>query len=42
VRRFRSRDLAVNAAWLVAAMTAADLLAWTQTLLLTGDLARAT
>jgi hypothetical protein len=39
--RFPSRDLAVNTAWLHAAMIAADLLAWTQTLLLHGDLARA-
>ena len=39
--RFPSRDLAINTAWLTAAMIAADLIAWTQTLLLHGDLARA-
>jgi hypothetical protein len=39
--RFPSRDLAVNTAWLAAAMIAADLLAWTQTLLLDGELAKA-
>jgi hypothetical protein len=40
--RFPSRDLAVNTAWLTAVLTAADLLAWAQTLLLHGELARAT
>ena len=39
--RFPSRDQAINTAWLTAAMIAADLIAWTQTLLLTGNLARA-
>jgi hypothetical protein len=39
--RFPSRDYAINTAWLTALMIAADLIAWTQTLLLDGDLARA-
>ena len=39
--RFPSRSFAINAAWLELALTAADLLAWTQTLLLDGDLATA-
>lgn len=39
--RFPSCDLVINTAWLTAAMIAADLIAWTQTLLLDGDLARA-
>ncbi len=39
--RFPSRTMAINAAWLEAVLTAADLLAWTQTMLLDGDLARA-
>ena len=32
---------AINAAWLELALTGIDLLAWTQTLLLDGELARA-
>lgn len=39
--RFPSRVLAINQAWLQLALTGVDLLAWTQTLLLDGDLARA-
>ena len=39
--RFPSRQFAINAAWLTAVMLAADLLAFTQTVLLTGELARA-
>jgi Transposase DDE domain group 1 len=39
--RFPSRTFAVNAAWLELALAATDLLAWTQTMLLQGDLARA-
>jgi len=39
--RFPSRTFAVNAAWLTVVMLAVDLLAWTQTLLLDGELARA-
>jgi Transposase DDE domain group 1 len=39
--RFPSRVFAINAAWLELALTAIDLLAWTQHLLLDGDLARA-
>ena len=38
--RFPSRVFAINAAWLELALTAADLIAWAQTTLLTGDLAR--
>lgn len=41
LNRFPSRDYAINTAWLTAVMIAADLIAWTQTLLLTGDLAKA-
>ncbi len=37
--RFPSRHFAINAVWLELALTAADLLAWTQTMLLHGDLA---
>jgi hypothetical protein len=37
--RFPSRVFALNAAWLELALTAIDLLAWTQDLLLDGDLA---
>ncbi|MGH8922713.1 MAG: IS1380 family transposase [Actinomycetes bacterium] len=37
--RLPSRQFAINAAWVELAMTAADLLAWTQTTLLEGDLA---
>ena len=39
--RFSSRQFALNAVWLELALTAADLIAWTQTALLDGDLARA-
>ncbi len=41
--RFPSRTFAINAAWLAVVLLAVDLLAWTQTLLLTDqpDLARA-
>jgi hypothetical protein len=39
--RFPSRRFAINAAWLELALTGIDLLAWTQTLLLDGDLAAA-
>jgi hypothetical protein len=39
--RFPSRVFAINQAWLQLALTGIDLLAWTQTLLLDGDLARA-
>jgi hypothetical protein len=39
--RFPSRTFTINAAWLELAMVAADLIAWTQTTLLTGDLAKA-
>jgi hypothetical protein len=38
--RFPSRRFALNAVWLELAVTAADLIAWTQTTLLDGDLAR--
>jgi hypothetical protein len=38
--RFPSRVFAINAAWLELALTAADLIAWTQTTLLSGDLAK--
>jgi hypothetical protein len=37
--RFPSRHFAINAVWLQLALMAADLLAWTQTMLLDGDLA---
>ncbi|MFB6398341.1 IS1380 family transposase [Polymorphospora lycopeni] len=37
--RFPSRVFAINQAWLQLALTGIDLLAWTQTLLLDGDLA---
>lgn len=37
--RFLSRHFAINAAWLELALTAVDLLAWAQTLLLDGELA---
>jgi hypothetical protein len=37
--RFPSRVFAINQAWLHLALTAIDLLAWTQTLLLTGSMA---
>jgi hypothetical protein len=39
--RFPSRNFAINHAWLQLALTGIDLLAWTQTLLLDGDLATA-
>lgn len=39
--RFPSRAFAINAAWLELAPTGIDLLAWTQHLLLDGELARA-
>jgi hypothetical protein len=39
--RFPSRLFAINAAWLELALAAQDLIAWTQTLLLDGDLADA-
>ena len=39
--RFPSREFAINAVWLQLALTATDLIAWTQTTLLHGQLARA-
>jgi hypothetical protein len=39
--RFPSRHFQVNAAWLELSLAAIDLLAWTRTLLLDGDLAAA-
>jgi len=39
IGRFPSRSMQINAAWLELALTAADLLAWTQTMLLAGHLA---
>jgi hypothetical protein len=39
--RFPSRHFAINQAWLQLSLTALDLLAWTQTLLLEGELATA-
>ena len=39
--RFPSRRFAINTAWLELSLTAADLLAWTRTLLLDGELATA-
>ena len=39
--RFPSRVFAINQAWLQLALTGIDLIAWTQTLLLDGDLAQA-
>jgi len=38
--RFPSRVFAINAVWLELALTAVDLLAWTQMMLLDGELAR--
>jgi hypothetical protein len=38
--RFPSREFAINQAWLQLALTAADLIAWTQTILLHGVLAK--
>jgi hypothetical protein len=39
--RFPSRSFAINSAWLSVVMLAVDLIAWTQHLLLQGDLAKA-
>jgi hypothetical protein len=39
--RFPSRQFTINAVWLQLALTAADLIAWTQTILLDGALAKA-
>jgi hypothetical protein len=39
--RFPSREFAINAVWLQLAITAADLIAWTQTILLEPGLAQA-
>jgi hypothetical protein len=39
--RFPSREFAINAVWLQLALSAADLIAWTQTILLTAELAKA-
>jgi hypothetical protein len=39
--RLPSRQFAINTVWVELALTAADLLAWTQTTLLEGDLAAA-
>ena len=39
--RFPSRHFAINQAWLELSMTASNLLAWTRTLLLDGELATA-
>jgi Transposase DDE domain group 1 len=39
--RFPSREFTINAIWLQLALTAADLIAWTQTILLAGTLAKA-
>src|SRR6185503_17897146 len=36
--RFPSREFAINQVWLQLALTAADLIAWTQTILLAGVL----
>jgi len=41
IGRFPSREFQINQAWLQLALTAADLIAWTQTTLLTGELAKA-
>jgi len=38
--RFPSREIAINYLWLQLALTAADLIAWTQTILLDGNLAK--
>jgi hypothetical protein len=38
--RFPSRDFPINQVWLQLALTAADLIAWTQTILLDGALAK--
>jgi len=39
--RFPSREFAINTVWLQLALTGADLIAWTQTILLHGHLAKA-
>ncbi|MFD8396277.1 transposase, partial [Streptomyces sp. NPDC059680] len=39
--RFPSRHFAINQVWLELSLTAVDLLAWTRTLLLDGELATA-
>ena len=39
--RFPSREFAINQVWLQLAITAADLIAWTQTILLARRLAQA-
>ena len=39
LNRLPSRQFAINAAWVELALTAADLIAWTQTTLLNGPLA---
>ena len=39
--RLPSRQFNINCVWLELALAAADLIAWTQTILLTGDLAKA-
>ena len=41
IGRFPSRNFAINQAWLQLALTGIDLLAWTQMLLLDGELAAA-
>ncbi len=41
IGRFPSCEFAINAAWLETSLTAMDLLAWTQTMLLDGELAKA-
>jgi hypothetical protein len=41
IARFPSRHYPINAAWLELSLAAADLLAWTQTMLLDGTLAKA-
>jgi len=40
IGRFPSREFPINAVWLQLALTAADLIAWTQTILLDGVLAK--
>jgi hypothetical protein len=41
IGRFPSREFGINQTWLQLALTAADLIAWTQTTLLDGELAKA-
>lgn len=41
IERIPSRDFAINAVWLELALTAIDLIAWTQSMLVEGELARA-